>query len=1073
MARLHLELLGGFSARLDGGQPCVLPTRKARALLAYLALPAGRFHSRDKLTALLWGDTTEAQARQSFRQALASLRRALGDSEPAGLLTQGDAIALDAQGVVVDVADLEAALADGGTEALERAALLYKGDLLDGFSVDEASFEQWRVVERERLHELVLEGLARLLREQLRADRPEAAIQTALRILALDPLQEAVHRALMRLLLRQGRRAAALEQYQVCVGWLERELGAEPEEETRQLYREILRAAGAAPRSVPGPASALVRAAAPLIGRQAERERLRAALGRMLDDDGHVVLVSGEAGIGKSRLIQEFATEAAARGVRILLGRCHETEQALPLRPWVDALRGERPALDPGLRDRLGATTSAQLGRVFPELLSAEDHPLTLSAQPALLFDALAELIGELVSEEPLVLIVEDLHWADTMSARFLAFLGRRVHRLPVLVVGSMRPEELVDAPVLAHALGELRTEDRLSEVPLGSLSEDDSRVLVRALHPSARSGQHWDRITGEIWALSEGNPFVIVESVRALLGESPEAWARESGLARGVKDFVAARLDRLKDLPRQVVAVAAAIGRDFPFGVLPRAAGISERDAADAVEELVRRRVLTAVGNDLAFCHDRIRQVAYERLLPPTRAVLHAAIGEALEQVYRDHLDDVADQLGHHYSRAGNAQKAVPHLIRFVQLAAQRYALDDASRAFGQTMACVEKLSPPERDRYRLDVVLRHAFVLSIFGRQREILDLLRAHAGHLKRVADPLLASEYYFRLGLTLFFLGEHAPGQLAAEQALQEGERAGHPESIGKALHVLSLSAFEAGRPQDGIACATRAIPLLDLPHMQGWLGLVYHDLAVNCVMAGALDAALDASTQEDGIGQAAQWPRLRALAGYATAWALALRGDAELAVETAQRSLDLARDPMATGLVSGSLGFAYLERGDARAAVTLARVVDLLRSGQYRNGEARHLALLSEAHLLAHDATSARETAGRALELSQAAGMPFNIGLAQRALGRIARVEGDLDKAEGHLAQALETFTACSAVFEAARTRVDLAAVRAKTGDEAAAREHLQLAVATFDTSGAPKRVAEARDVARSLGIALP
>ncbi len=625
--------------------------------------------------------------------------------------------------------------------------------------------------------------------------------------------------------------------------------------------------------------------------------------------------------------------------------------------------------------------------------------------------------------------------------------------------------------PSCPRASPSLRTEDRLSEIPLGLLSEDNSRALVRVLHPSARSGQHWNRITGEIWALSAGNPFVIVESVRALLGESPEDWARESGLARGVKDFVAARLDRLRDLPRQVVAVAAAIGRDFPFGVLPRAAGIGEREAADAVEELVRRRILAAVGNDLAFCHDRIRQVAYERLLPPTRAVLHAAIGDALEQVHGEQLDDVADQLGHHYSRAGNAQKAIAYLLRFAEVAARRYALDDASRAFVQTMACVE-LPPSERDRSRLDVALRHAFVLSILGRQRDILDLLLTHANHLKRVTDPVLASEYHFRLGLTLFFLGEHAQGQLAGEQALHEGERAGHAPSIGKALHVLSLSAFEAGRPQEGIAYATRAIPLLDLPHMQAWLGLVYHDLAVNCVMAGALDAALDASTQEDGVGQAAQWPRLRALAGYATAWALALRGDADLAVETARQSLELARDPMATGLVSGALGFAYLERGDAESTATLARVVDLLRSGQYRNGEARHLALLSEAHLLDHDATAARETAARALALSQAAGMPFNIGMAQRAIGRIARADGDLDVAERHLTEALETFAACSAMFEAARTRVDLAGVRAKRGDELAARQHLHLAMATFETAGAPKRVAEASDLARSLGITL-
>src|SRR5262245_19279900 len=173
MPRLHLELLGGFSARLDDGEPCALPTRKARALLAYLAVPPGRFHSRDKLAALLWGDTPEAQARQSFRQALGSLRRVLSRSQPPALLAQDNAIALDPRAVVVDVAGLELALADGTPQALERLPALYKGDLLDGFSVDVAPFEEWRVVERERLHELALDGLGKLLREQMRVAPPE------------------------------------------------------------------------------------------------------------------------------------------------------------------------------------------------------------------------------------------------------------------------------------------------------------------------------------------------------------------------------------------------------------------------------------------------------------------------------------------------------------------------------------------------------------------------------------------------------------------------------------------------------------------------------------------------------------------------------------------------------------------------------------------------------------------------------------------------------------------------------------------------------------------------------------
>ena len=243
MADLHIELLGGCSARLNGDKPCSLPTRKSQALLAYLAVPAGRFHAREKLTAMFWGETPEAQARQSFRQALLSIRRAVGGGSRPILLTRNGAVALDAEAVTVDVALLEAARADGTTQGMERAAALYKGEFLAGLNLNEQAFEEWRAVERERLSALAVEALTGLVDRQA-LETPEAAIATARRLLAIDPSQERMHRALMKLLLGQGQRAAALKQYQLCVDWFERELGVEPEEETRQLYRDILRSAG-------------------------------------------------------------------------------------------------------------------------------------------------------------------------------------------------------------------------------------------------------------------------------------------------------------------------------------------------------------------------------------------------------------------------------------------------------------------------------------------------------------------------------------------------------------------------------------------------------------------------------------------------------------------------------------------------------------------------------------------------------------------------------------------------------------------------------------------------------------
>ena len=1073
MADLHIELLGGCSARLNGDKPCSLPTRKSQALLAYLAVPAGRFHAREKLTAMFWGETPEAQARQSFRQALLSIRRAVGGGPRPILLTRNGAVALDAEAVTVDVALLEAARADGTTQGMERAAALYKGEFLAGLNLNEQAFEEWRAVERERLNALAVEALTGLVDRQA-LETPEAAIQTARRLLAIDPSQERMHRTLMRLLLGQGQRAAALKQYQLCVDWFERELGVEPEEETRQLYRDILRSAGPGldrlKDSAPLRRQANARAEeAPMVGRDVEFGCLNDALTKMLDAGGRVVLLRGEAGIGKSRLLREFIGQVIPSGVRILVGRCHETEQILPLHAWIDALRGDDTVLDAGVRDRLGAAAGAQLVRVFPELGQSADRPVTAPDQYALLFDALAQLILEVSSERPTIFILEDLHWCDGLSARFLAFLGRRIHRLPVLVVGSMRPEELVDAPVLAQSLRELRTDGVLDEISLDALSQAAAATLVQALMPSGRRGPQSADAVREICASSEGNPFIIVESVRSLHYDRPAVRQGEPSLTPTVQDFVAARLERLTGLPKRLVEVAAAIGRDFTFALLARAGQLGEVDAAGAVEQLVRRHILTADGERVDFCHDWIRRVAYAQLMPRQRRILHADIGGAIEELHGNNKEAIADQLGHHYLQAGDARRAIPCLIQFADMAARRYALDDALRAFQQAAVAAESLPSPERDQQTLDLALRQTYVLSILGRQREIREILQGHADQVERVVDPLLTSEFHFRAGLTSFYLGKFAEARIAGETALGEGERAGNAAAIGKALHVLSLIAFEAGRPRDGISHAKRGISQLETTREPQWLGGVYYDLAVNNLVAGELDDALDAARQAETLGDSIGSPRLVALAGSVITWALALRGDHELAIEGAQRSLALSQDSMMSNLVLGPMGLAYVEQGDGPKAVgILSEVVIQLRKSPVRSGEARCLVFLSEAHLLAGDHDQARETASRALDVGQSDGFKFSTGLALRSLGRIALARRSLDEAELQLSRALSTFTECGAAFETARTQADLSTLFAHKLEWGAARDCLAAALMGFKKARAPKRVAEARRTARAL-----
>jgi TolB-like protein/Tfp pilus assembly protein PilF len=246
MAALKIRLLGGFEAQNALEEPLVLAGRKAQALLAFLAMTPGEPQPREKLIALLWGDRAEEQARGSLRQALAELRRALDGMEPAPLTADRNSVLLDAGAVEVDVAVFEAAIVEGRPDVLASIAGLYRGDLLDGFTVAEPEFEDWLRDERARLGGLAGDAFSQLLDQQASAGDTEAAIATARRLLALDPLQEPVHRALMRLYAEKGDRATAIRQYQACRDVLEVELGIEPDAETERLAAEIRSSATAA-----------------------------------------------------------------------------------------------------------------------------------------------------------------------------------------------------------------------------------------------------------------------------------------------------------------------------------------------------------------------------------------------------------------------------------------------------------------------------------------------------------------------------------------------------------------------------------------------------------------------------------------------------------------------------------------------------------------------------------------------------------------------------------------------------------------------------------------------------------
>jgi DNA-binding SARP family transcriptional activator len=734
---LAVNLLGGFRASLASGVPCSLPTKRAQALLAYLALNPGRPCARDGLASLLWGERNDALARKSLRQTVYTLRKALPDGHGVLLDVDGEGIVLNPAAVDADVPRFERLARETTPEALERAAELYRGDLLHGFVLEEAGFEEWLVAERERLRELAIEALAKLLAHRARTSETERAIETAARLLALDPLQEAVHRTLMRLYARQGRRATALRQYQMCVDLLQRELRAEPEVETKQLYQELLqersgaRQTVAAPVSDEGPARpavsmgrlSLPHQGIPLIGRDAELAQLQALARRAADGAGQVAIVLGEAGIGKTRLLGEIAIEAFDAGHAVLLGRAFESEQLLAFGPWVSAIREGRVLEDSATLDALPPILRAELARLFPDIgdpvargQGGESH--------LRLFEAIGRLLSILAATWPIVLLLEDLHWADEMSLRLLSYIGRRNHAWRLLVVASARREELVDATALRGVVDELARDGRCVEVTLEPLTRRSTVELVRAL---ARSRErHAPGLEEQTWIASEGNPFMTVEIIRALEQGTEVSPATPLPAPERVRALIWRRLDRVSSRGQAVAAVAAVIGREFEFGLLERAAGLSGRDAAEAVEELVRRRVLQGTGERLDFTHDLIREVAYERLAAPTRQVLHREVVSALEALSSG--DEHVEHLAHHSVRGQLREKAAHYLRQAGVKAAARSALSNSRTWLEQAIATVEAL-PESRSTIEqaFEIRLELRPVLLQLGEVRHTLERLR----------------------------------------------------------------------------------------------------------------------------------------------------------------------------------------------------------------------------------------------------------------------------------------------------------------------------------------------------------
>jgi len=490
--RLGIRLLGPLEVRV-GGSAIEVDTRKALAIVALVAAE-GRAFARDELAAMFWPEADDDSARGALRRTLSSLRTAAAGAD--GILIERTRVALDPGTASVDLADLERLAGSPRRADLEAAALLARGPFLAGFALrDSPAFDDWQAARASRVERTVGELFERLAAARLADGDASGAIEAARRRVDVDPLDEPGQRRLIELLARAGDRAGAIRQYRSLVALLDRELGVAPLHETTELYESIREDRPEPERETIGAPVPAPRPELPIAGRDRElADLLAAAAGAR--PDGRLLIVEGEAGIGKTRLAEAVAARVRARGGVVLASRGYPGEAAIAFGPIAELLRsGFATSGDADRTAALDPTALAEIGRlvVLPPSLRGAGRPAPASDPSARvrLLSAIADALTALASGPvPGLLWVDDLHHVDASTREAITFIARRLRGRPVALLVAWRREDLsAEALATAEELGRI---PGALVVSLGRLDRTAIATLVRAARP-ARKGDATD----------------------------------------------------------------------------------------------------------------------------------------------------------------------------------------------------------------------------------------------------------------------------------------------------------------------------------------------------------------------------------------------------------------------------------------------------------------------------------------------------------------------------------------------------------------------------------------------------
>ncbi len=1129
MPTLQLYFLGALDIRCGDRSLPKPATLKSQSLLAYLVLHRDRPQPRERLAEMFWGDRPERKARRSLATALWHIRRCLPDETL--ILSDSHTVQFNPQADLrLDVEVFEGCAIRDDVRSLRSAVEHYRGEFLAGF------YDDWVISERYRLEALFFEALARLMvGHEARGDH-QAALAAALRLLRRDPLREDAHRMAMRSYARLGRRSEALEQYERCRDVVLQELGAEPMVETSELYREILegrfRVGPLAhllpvdmPAEGPGGRSPLdVIAPVRLVGREQELALLDRCWREAQAGQGGTVLISGEAGVGKTCLVEAFADRLRWRSVRVLWGRSYEFERALPYQPVAEALRTALPALTSDRLATVPAWAIAEVGRLVPEVLErpvlGEDHPVSsreaqarsgleasaahdLDEGQAHLFAGVTRLLAELSSRRRGLLVLEDLHWASESTLQLLHYLACHLADQPVMMVGTFRPEALgLQHPLLA--LRRRLARERLARpLRLSRLSREAVETMVVEM---SGAGEAVLPLAGRLYEETEGNPFFLMEIVKALFetglirleeGSWKDDFARisegELPLPASVTEAVRARVQRLDEKAQEAVRLAAVLGRAFDFELLNLAWGSGEEATLEALDDLLRQRLIDESTDeadaDYAFTHHKIQEVVYEELPRRRRQHLHGQVGAAMEASLGDDVGARAGELAHHFEQAclidqSLSGRAVGYLLQAGQQAVRGSAHQEAIAYYRRGLSILRSL-PETADRVRQEIELQIALAgpttvvhgygapesRRVYNRARDLCQKL----GEAPELFTALVGLSRYYGVS------GDVETGLALAEQLLAIAQKSGDHGWLLEACRQMAGVMLLLGRLGEARAFLERGVALYDLAEHESHAYRFGHDPAVTCLsylsltlwLLGYPEQAEKQSQALDSLMQSMSHPSSLAYAHAYLALLACAHRDAQAARDHAEAAIRLGELhglPMWTAMGTALRGWALTQQGQAAEGLAqLEEGANLWRARGFQHFLPHFLSLQVETCLETGRLKKAAAALSEARAIVQSGTDRYWAAELHRLRGELLRAQGgDPAGAEVCFRQAMEVAGDQEARMLELRAAVSLARLWRSQGKGQAARQMLAEVYDRFEEGFETHDLEAARAMLRSL-----